>query len=224
MKTSEIRHILIVEDQEIIRKGLRALLAATKNFEVVGEAANGYEAISASKELKPDVILMGLSMPKMNGIESTRQIKRINDDAKILMLTSHCTEECVRDSLKAGAAGFLDKNCTPTELVQAINYTFLGQIYISPRLHNVIVSGYLEQSPELPQSTWSKLTARERQILKLVAEGIKNKDIAECLFICQKTVEKHRANLMRKLNLHNVPALTAYCIERGVIESGSMGY
>jgi len=218
------RRILIVEDQKIIREGLQALISDIENFEVVSQAENGYDAIKAFKECSPDIVLMDLSMPKMNGIESTRHIIRINQDAKILVLTSHCTEKCVRDSLMAGASGFLDKDCTPAELAQAINCIHLGQVYISPRITNVIVTGYLEKIPKLPESTWDQLTDRERQILKLVAEGSRNKDIAERLFISQKTVEKHRSNMMKKLNLHSVPALTAYCIERGFINGEELGY
>lgn len=220
----EISRVLIVEDQKIIREGLQALIGDITGFDVIGQAENGYDAIKASKEHSPDIILMDLSMPKMNGIESTKHIKRVNQDAKILILTSHCTEKCVRDSLMAGASGFLDKDCTTAELAQALNCIHAGQIYISPRITDVIVTGYLGKSSALPESTWDKLTERERQILKLVAEGARNKDIAEHLFISQKTVEKHRANMMKKLNLHSVPALTAYCIERGFINGEELGY
>jgi DNA-binding NarL/FixJ family response regulator len=218
------RQILLVEDQQIIREGLRALISNMPGFEVVGEAENGFEAIKAFKNYAPDIVLMDLSMPKMNGVEATKHLKRINQDASILVLTSHCAEKCVRESLAAGASGFLDKNCSASELAQAINHICLGEIYISPRITDVMVKDYLDDNRALPKSTWDTLTARERQILKLVAEGARNRDIAGHLFICEKTVEKHRANMMKKLDLHSVPAFTAYCIQRGFVNVESIGY
>jgi len=218
------RQILIVEGLNMVREGLAALLSDVENFEVIAQAENGLEAIKAYKQHKPDVVVMGLSMPKMDGIETTRQLKRYNADVKILILTGQRTEKSVRESLIAGATGFLDKDCNTPELIQAINSTYHGNVYISPRITDVIVTGFLGKSPELTETSYDKLSDRERQILKLVAEGVRNKDIAECLFISQKTVEKHRSNVMKKLNLHNVPALTAYCIERGFVDRVALGY
>ena len=223
-KIIQKRQILLVEDQKIIREGLRALITNVPGFAVVGEAENGFEAIKAFKNYAPDIVLMNIDMPKMNGVEATKHIKRIDQDAKILVLTSHCAEKCVRESLMAGASGFLDKNCSASELAQAINCISLGKIFISPRITDVIVNDYLDDNRALPKSTWDTLTARERQILKLVAEGSRNRDIAGDLFICEKTVEKHRANMMKKLDLHSVPALTAYCIQRGFVNVESVGY
>ena len=223
-KIIQKRQILLVEDQKIIREGLRALISNVPEFEIVGEAENGFEAIKAFKNYEPDIVLMDLSMPKMNGVEATKHIKRINQDARILVLTSHCAEKCVRESLTAGATGFLDKNCSAVELLQTINRISLGEIYISPRITDVMVKDYLDDNLALSKSTWDTLTGREREVLKLVAEGARNRDIADHLFICEKTVEKHRANMMRKLGLHNVSALTAYCIQRGFINIESVGY
>jgi len=223
-KVKQKQQILLVEDQKIVREGLRALISRMPEFEVIGEAENGFKAIKAFKILAPDIILMDLFMPKMNGVESTKRIKQTNQNAKILILTSHSLEKCVRDSLLAGASGYLDKNCSSSELAQAINCISRGEIYISPRITDVMVKDYLEDNLASPQSTWDTLTERERQILKLVAEGTRNRDIANHLCICEKTVEKHRANMMRKLDLHSVPALTAYCIQRGFISLESVGY
>ena len=210
--------IVIAEDHTILREGLRALLSSQENLEVVGEAGDGREAIRQVEELTPDLILMDLSMPKMNGVEAIREIKRRVPETRILALTVHKAEEFILEVLQSGADGYIPKDASANELMMAINSILMGKRYLSPSVSNVVIEGYLESRRTSESITpWDKLTKREREILKLVAEGHKNKDISDYLCISVKTVEKHRANLMKKLDLHSAAALTAYAMERGLI-------
>ncbi|NIO28584.1 MAG: response regulator [Candidatus Latescibacteria bacterium] len=215
---SQKYRIVLAEDHTILREGVRSLLSTVPDLEIVGEAGDGREAIQCVEEQKPDLILMDLSMPRMNGVEALREIKRRSSETKILVLTVHKTEEYILAALQAGANGYLLKDSTYTELLVAVNYVLRGKTYISPGISDMVVEGYMEGRKTLKKrTTWDTLTKREREILKLIAEGYKNKEIAEDLCISVKTVEKHRANLMEKLNLHKVQALTAYAIERGLV-------
>jgi DNA-binding NarL/FixJ family response regulator len=214
----EKSRIIIAEDHTILREGLRALVSASPDFEVVGEAEDGREAIRRTEQLEPDLVLMDLSMPKMNGMEAIREIKKRQPRTKILALTVHKTEEFILAVLQAGANGYVLKDATSTELMMAIRSVLEGKCYLSPGVSEKVVEGYLEGRKGIKcSSSWDTLTQREREILKLIAEGYKNKDIADYLYISVKTVEKHRANLMKKLDLHNVSALTAYAMERGLV-------
>jgi DNA-binding NarL/FixJ family response regulator len=210
--------IVIAEDHTILREGLRSLLSSSPDFEVVGEAEDGREAIRCVEKLKPDLILTDLSMPRMNGMEAIREIKKQSPKTKILVLTVHKTEEYILATLKAGADGYLLKDSTHTELIMAVKNVISGKHYISPGISEKVIEGYVEGKKTLkPRTSWETLTQREREILKLIAEGYRNKEIADDLCISVKTVEKHRANLMEKLNLHNVQALTTYAIEKGLV-------
>ena len=210
--------IVIAEDHTILRESLRALLSLQEDLDVVGEAEDGREAIRRVEELKPDLILMDLSMPKMNGVEAIREIRRRVPETKILTLTVHKAEEFVLEVLQAGADGYIPKDASSNELVMAIKSVLMGKRYLSPSVSKVVIEGYLESKRTFASSTpWETLTKREREILKLIAEGHKNKEIADFLCISVKTVEKHRANLMKKLGLHSAAALTAYAMERGLV-------
>jgi len=210
--------IVIAEDHTILREGLKALLSSKSNFEIVGEAQDGNEAIRCVDRLRPNLILMDLSMPRMNGMDAIKEIKRRSPETKVLVLTVHKTEEYILATLQAGADGYVLKDSTHAELQMAIQTVLTGKPYISPEISGKIIEGYLEgrKSSKLA-SPWDTLTQRERGILKLIAEGYKNKEIADYLCISVKTVEKHRANLMEKLDLHNVSDLTAYAIEKGLV-------
>jgi two-component system response regulator NreC len=210
--------LLIVEDHTILREGLRALLSAESNWEVVGQAADGREAIHAVRMLKPDLIIMDLSMPKMNGMEAIKEIKSRHPHVKILTLTVHKSDQHIRSALRAGADGYVLKDVTHKELVLAIQSLLDGKSFLSPGVSHRVISGFLDQQ-SLPGEieTWDKLSHRERQIIKLVAEGNTNKEIAGFLSISPKTVEKHRSNLMKKLDLHNSSQLTMYAIGHGMI-------
>jgi two-component system response regulator NreC len=210
--------VVIAEDHTILREGLRALLSSQQGLKVVGEAQDGREAIRCVQNSAPDVILMDLSMPRMNGLDAIREIKKTNPDTKIIALTVHKTEEYVLTTLQAGADGYVLKDATHSELVMAIMNVLGGNRYLSPGVSEKVIDGYLKGRGALKsQSAWDTLTQREREILKLIAEGYKNKDIADYLCISLKTVEKHRTNLMNKLDLHNVAALTALAIDKGLI-------
>jgi len=210
--------IVLAEDHTILREGLRSLLSSSQDFEVIGEAADGREAIRSVEKLKPDLILIDLSMPRMNGMEAIREIRRVSKEVKILVLTVHKSEEYVLATFKAGADGYVLKDATHQELLMAIKSVLKGRNYISPEISEKVLEGYLEGRKRLKsQTSWETLTPREREILKLIAEGYKNKEIAEELCISVKTVEKHRSNLMEKLNLHNAQALTAFAIEKGLV-------
>lgn len=211
--------IVIVEDHTILREGLRALLSADPRFEVVGEADDGRTAIRSVQKLSPDLVLMDLSMPRMNGLEAIQEIKKQKPDTKIIALTVHKKEEYILATLRAGANGYVLKDANQSELMMAIEHVLDGKRFLSPGVSQEVIEGYLEgKKGSKRKTTWDTLTQREREILKLIAEGYKNKEVADYLCISLKTVEKHRANLMRKLNLHNVSALTAFAIERGLVE------
>jgi DNA-binding NarL/FixJ family response regulator len=210
--------IVIAEDHTILREGLRSLLSSSPDFEIIGEAEDGRMAIQCVEKCKPDLILMDLSMPRMNGMEAISEIKKRFKETKILVLTVHKTEEYILAALKAGADGYVLKDATHAELMMAVKNVLSGKYYISPGISDKVLEGYLEGKKTLKARTsWETLTQREREILKLIAEGYKNKEIADDLCISVKTVEKHRANLMEKLNLHNVQALTAFAMEKGLV-------
>ena len=210
--------IVIAEDHTILREGLRALISSQEDLEVVGEAGDGREAVRQVEGLTPDLILMDLSMPKMNGVEAIREIRKRIPQTRILALTVHKTEEFILEVLHAGADGYIPKDASSNELMMAIRSVLMGKRYLCPSVSRVVIEGYLE-SRRTPESAtpWDTLTKREREILKLIAEGHKNKEIADYLCISVKTVEKHRANLMKKLDLHSAAALTAYAMERGLV-------
>jgi DNA-binding NarL/FixJ family response regulator len=210
--------IVIVEDHTILREGLRALLSAEPLFDVVGEAEDGRAAIRCCEDLLPDLVLMDLSMPKMHGFEAIKEIKRQSPDVKIIALTVHKTDEYILATLQAGADGYVLKDATHSELVMAIKHVLLGKRYLSPGISEKVIEGYLEGKETLKtRSAWDALTRREREILKLIAEGYKNKEVGDHLCISLKTVEKHRANLMKKLDLHNAAELTAFAVDKGLV-------
>ena len=209
---------MIAEDYTILREGLRSLLSSNPDFDVAGEAKNGRDAVRSIQKFKPDLVLMDLSMPKMDGLDAIREIKKQSPNTKVLVLTVHKAEEYVFASLKAGADGYLLKDATHAELTLAIESVLDGKPYISPGISEKLVAGYLEgRKPVKAESSWESLTKRERQVLKLIAEGYKNKEIAGYLYISVKTVEKHRSNLMKKLDLHNASALTTFAMGKGLI-------
>ncbi len=210
--------IVIAEDHTILREGLRALLGENENFEVVGEAEDGLETIRCAETLSPDLVLLDLAMPKMNGLAAIKEIKKQSPDTKILALTIHQSEEYILEAFRSGADGYCLKDSTHQELLMAIDNVLEGRSYLSPAISDKVLEGYLDGRRSLKDnSSWDELTPREREILKLIGEGYKNKEIANYLCISVKTVEKHRANLMKKLDIHNVSALTAYAIKRGLV-------
>jgi DNA-binding NarL/FixJ family response regulator len=210
--------IVLAEDHTILREGLRALLSADPDFEIIGEAQDGREAVRCVEKLEPDLLLMDLSMPRMSGMDAIREIKKRYPEIKIIALTVHKTEEYLLNTLQAGADGYVLKDATHDELVLAIKNVMGGKSYLSPGVSEKVIEGYLEgRESNRSMSPWERLSQREREVLKLIAEGYKNKEIAEDLCISLKTVEKHRANLMKKLDLHNAAALTVYAVQKGLV-------
>ena len=212
------QRILIVDDHTLLRAGLRALLAQDPGIEIVGEASDGRDAVRAVGQLTPNLVLMDLTMPGMNGIEAVTEIKRRYPDVRVLVMTLHKTEDFIHASLKAGADGYILKDATHDELRVAIRNVLQGKTYLSMDVSGKVVSGYLGGGKSASgSSVFDTLTHREREILKLVAEGNPNKVMAEFLSLSVKTVEKHRSNLMAKLGVHNAAGLTAFAMEKGLL-------
>jgi len=215
------KRIVIAEDHTILREGLRALVSSDSKLEVVGEAEDGRDAVRCVEKLMPDLVLMDLSMPKLNGMDAIREIKKQHPEIKIIALTVHKTDEYILATLDAGAEGYVLKDATHAELMTAISSVLGGKPYLSPGVSQKVIEGYLEGKKSLKTNTaWDTVSQREKEVLKLIAEGYKNKEIADQLCISAKTVEKHRSNLMKKLDLHNASALTAFAMEKGLIPTG----
>ncbi len=215
---SERHRVVIAEDQTILREAVRTLLSSDPNLEVVGEASDGQEAVRCVEKTKPRIILMDLSMPRMNGMDAIREIRKRCPETKILVLTIHKTDEYIRAALEEGVYGYVLKDSCYAELSLAIQNILEGKYFISPEISRNVIDAYLAgKKPVKPATPWDTLTHREKSILKMIAEGYKNQEVADFLCISVKTVEKHRANLMEKLDLHNIPDLTALAIEKGLV-------
>ena len=212
------RKIVIAEDQTIVRKGLRSLLESEENIEVVAEAGDGIETIKCVEQHSPDLVLLDLAMPKMSGLSALKDIKERFPKTRILVLTFHASEEYILEAFGSGADGYCLKNDTHTELLSAIKNLLAGKSYISPSVSEKVLEGYLAGRQKLKKETsWESLTKREKEVLKLVGEGYSSVEIGKILNISPKTADKHRSNIMNKLNLHSASALTAYAIEKGLV-------
>jgi DNA-binding NarL/FixJ family response regulator len=210
--------VVIVEDHRLFREGLKSLLADKSSFDIVGEAGDGLEALRCVRKRRPNLVLLDISMPKMNGISVMREIKSQFPEIKILALTIHESDHYVLEAFEAGADGYCLKDAGRRELMVAITSVLEGKKYISPTISDKVMEGYLTGRKKLKSRTsWDTITPREREVLKLLGEGYQNKEISDMLHISVKTVEKHRANIMNKLDLHNAAALTAYAIEHGLV-------
>ena len=212
------KKIVIAEDHKILREGLKALLKDAKKIEVVAEAADGMEAIRSVEKHRPDLLLLDLSMPKMGGISVLKDVKSRFPETKVLLLTIHESEDYVLEGFQSGANGYCLKDAGRAELLTAIEKVLDGKSYISPGIAGKVLEGYLEDHRRLKtNSSWDTITQREKEVLKLVGEGYMNKEIADYLCISVKTVEKHRSNIMQKLDIHTASALTAVAIEKGLV-------
>ncbi len=203
--------ILLVDDHDILRAGLRAILSAEADIEVVGEASDGREAVTKAESLSPDVTLMDISMPVMDGLEATRRIHQSCPEVKVLVLTIHDDEEYLFQVLEAGGSGYLVKKSAATELISAIRAVYRGEAFLSPMATKMVIERYLQtMGREEKKQNYDGLTGREREVLKLIADGYTNQEIADHLFISVKTVETHRAHILEKLVLHTRADLVKY--------------
>jgi two-component system response regulator NreC len=214
----DLIRILIADDHTILRDGLQALLAVETDFEVVGQAENGRQAIELARQLKPDVVLMDIAMPLLNGIDATEQILRGKPCARVLILTEHESEEYIRRALAVGASGFLLKDTNAKTLINAIRSVHAGESILSPAITRLVIEDYLRWGEIRTDQDNDQLTPREREVLQLIAEGYTNRQIGEILCIAIKTVQAHRSNLMSKLDLHDRAELIKYAIQKKIIE------
>ena len=208
--------ILLADDHLIFREGMRSLLAREPDIEVVGGAENGRETVRLARELKPDVIVMDITMPDLNGMEATRQIKKRIPDTKVLCLSMHSDRRYVLDMFRAGVSGYLLKNCAYKELSEAIHIVAVNQVYISPQIAHIVVDESIAQQPPAASSVQSILTPREREVLQLIAEGRNTKQMALKMHLSSKTIEAHRRRIMKKLHIRSVAELTKYAISEGL--------
>jgi len=211
----------LVDDHQVVRRGVAGLIGdARSDWEVCGEASTGREAVAAAASLRPDIVVMDISMPDMNGLEATREILKDNAGTQVLILSMHESEQMVHDVLSAGARGYILKQDAGNDLITALEALRQHKLFFTSRVSEVVLGGYLGRTAaEAPaQGASSRLSPRERQIVKLVAESKSNKEVANILEISVKTVESHRANIMEKLNLHSVTELVRYAIRNNIVE------
>jgi two-component system response regulator NreC len=211
--------LLLVDDQDIVRAGLRSLLERHPDMEVVGEAASGREAIALAQELQPDVVLMDITMPETNGAEATRRIKELAPEIHVLALTIHEDEAYFFEMLNAGACGYIPKRASPDDLLAAIQIAAAGDVYLHPIVAGTLVQDYLRRVRSgTERESYDGLTRRQREVLTLIAEGLSNQDIGTHLGISIRTVERHRENIMSRLNLHSRTDLVKYALRKGLIQ------
>lgn len=210
--------ILLADDHTILRNGIRAILEDEPGMEVVGEAEDGRTAVSLASQLKPDIVIMDIAMPLLNGLEATRQIRRTCPGVKVIILSMHDNEEYIVQVLEAGAMGYILKDAAARELINALRTVHRGEAVLSPAITRIVIEDYLRWGGIRPTEDSDELSPREREILQLIAEGYTSKQIAEILTISLKTVQAHRNSLMQKLNLHNRGELVKYAIQKKIIE------
>lgn len=211
------KRVLLVDDHEIVREGLRSLIDQQTDLQVVGEACTGREALQLARKLKPDVIIMDVSMPDLNGIDAAHQILADQPSTRIVALSMHSDKRFVVGMLKAGALGFVLKESAFSELVQAVRAAVDQQVFVSPRIAGNVIIDFMNRVPDEELSVAHKLTTREREVLQMIAEGKSTRDISDALFISVKTVEARRRSIMKKLDLHSVAELTRFAIHEGLI-------
>ena len=210
--------VMLVDDHGIVREGLRAILSLNPNIEVVGEAADGREALQKIRTCLPDVVVMDITMPGMDGLEATKRLSRDFPSVRVLVLSQHDNDRYVLPILKAGASGYVPKRSVGSELVSAIQTVHTGECYLPPRIAQTLLKHYRVLSSSSEEEDSCPLTEREREVLKLVVEGRTNQDIADLLCVSKRTVMCHRANIASKLDIHNRSELFAYALRAGIIE------
>lgn len=210
--------VLLAEDHEIVREGIKLLINSQTDMEVIGEAPNGSIAVKKAAKLAPDIVVMDVSMPELNGLKAAKQMKRVCPDIKILTLTRHTDDGYIQQLIRAGASGYVLKQSAPTELVNAIRTVCSGKNYLDPALTERVMGGYIKQSAALSRAAKIELTNRETEVIRLIAWGHSNKEIAEQMEVSIKTVEAHKANAMRKLGISNRIDIVRYAILQGWME------
>ena len=215
MNATKLR-ILLADDHRLMRRGLRTLLEGEQDMDIAGEADNGRDAVRLALELKPDVVIMDVTMPELNGVMATRRIRRDNPDAKVLALSMHPGGKVISEMLQAGASGYLVKSCALEELTDAVRSVQQGKVYLSPEIAGPVVDDYVQRLTSGQRVGASPLSDREREVLQLVAEGKSTKEIASDLHITPKTVEAHRQHIMDKLDIRSIAELTKYAIREGL--------
>ncbi|HTX18408.1 MAG TPA: response regulator transcription factor [Bacteroidota bacterium] len=217
MKKSRIR-LLIVDDHPLVREGLRSCLVQEKHLEIVGEAADGQEAIRMAKSTLPDIILLDINMPGMNGLEAARLLMKSSPKSKILILTMHDSKEYVNRMVSTGAHGYMLKDSPPSELVTAIEVVHGGGTFFSPKISETVMSEYVKSVRTRGKKGSVELSRRETEVLVLIAEGLGNKEIASRLFVSVRTIETHRERIIKKLDIHTVAGLTRYALTKGIVK------
>jgi DNA-binding NarL/FixJ family response regulator len=212
--------IFLADDHKILREGLRSLISEIPGMEVIGEAGNGREAVRLATKLRPDLVVMDVNMPDLNGIEATRQLLKDLPAVKVIALSMYSDKRFVTGMLRAGASGYILKASAFDELAKAFETVIAGEIYLSPKVAGVVVEDYLGHLYEEKSEPTELLTPREREIIQLLAEGRSSKEIASLLHVSEKTVHTHRQNIMEKLNLHSIAELTKYAIREGITSLG----
>jgi RNA polymerase sigma factor (sigma-70 family) len=210
--------IILADDHAVLRHGLSKSFQTEKDMEVIAQAKDGRQTVELVKELIPDVVIMDIGMPELNGIEATRQITQERPKVKVIALSMHSSKNFIIEMFKAGASGYLLKDCEFDELVNAIRVVIDNKTYISPAISDVVVENYMRQFPETKDSAFSILSKREREVLQLLTEGKTTKQIAKRLHISAKTVEVHRLNIMNKLKIDSIAQLTKYAIQEGLTQ------
>ncbi len=214
---------MVADDHNLVRQGIVALLNVESDMQVIGEASDGIEAVRLAKKFNPDIVIMDLSMPNLNGLEATHQIKRDASDVKVLILTQHENEEYVMQIIKAGASGYVLKTSVSDDLIKAIKEIQKGEKFFSPSISRMILDDYIKRTQGLQtENKAPELTHREKEVLQLIAEGRTNQEVARKLFISVRTVEFHRANIMHKLQLNDLASLIKYAIQKGIVQINSI--
>jgi len=212
-------HVLLVDDHTVVRQGLRALLAAEDDMRVIGEAENGRQAVRQAKKSSPDVVLMDVAMPLLNGLEATRQILKRNSSLNVLILSMYSDENYVVQVLRAGARGYLLKDTAEEDLITAVRTVAKGQPFFSPKIAKLLLGdSMLRMRQEGATESYELLTPREREVLQLIAEGKSNKEAAAALFVSPTTIETHRARIMEKLDLHSTADIVLYAVRKGIVQ------
>lgn len=209
--------IVIVDDHALVRAGIRSLLERLPAVEVIGEASNGEEAAGLAESLKPDIVLMDIAMPNVSGLEAASRVKAVLPQVKVIMLSMYATAEHVTEALRAGASGYLIKDCATSDLEAAIRAVSRGEIYLSPRISQIVVDGYVTRTAAGEAPPASRLTARQLEILRVIAQGKTTKEIAFQFELSVKTVEAHRAQIMERLGIHDIPGLVRYAMRAGLV-------